>query len=365
MPKERSLLPGVELARFVAALGVVVFHYVHFQYDGTSSQSLNYRGQPFYVLLAPMYSFGGLGVPLFWALSGVVFFHVYSKVLDEKGWAKRFWVARFSRLVPLHWLTLIIVIILQGKYFNSTGSNFVYPDTDWVGLFGNALLASHWVSGYSGQTYNGPIWSVSVELACYILFFVLLTLKVKMNLRTALTVASMSAFVAFLLGADWALAQAAFLFFAGGATYSLRKSNLRWGWKMLILTSVGFLALMVRMLTHSENNLAEVGWVTGMFYLVLPLIMFILAAKPKVTSKRVTNAAVTAARLGNLTYGMYLWHFPVQLGAVTTLTGLGMEIPFDSPAFFIFYLTAVLVLSAVGYKFFELPAKQYIRRTFR
>lgn len=93
----------VDLARFIAALVIVLWHYQHFWMPDAGAQALADRaGQPLYALLWPAYHIGERAVAFFWLISGFVFCHVY---WSHPASPRAFFVARFARLYPLHLAT--------------------------------------------------------------------------------------------------------------------------------------------------------------------------------------------------------------------------------------------------------------------
>ena len=106
---------------------------------------------------------------MFWAISGFVFAFVYlNREKNING--KKFFVNRFSRLYPLHLATLLIVTLLQIVNYNSAGSFQIYQMNDLYHFFLHIFFISGW--GFeNASSFNAPIWSVSIELIIYILFF--------------------------------------------------------------------------------------------------------------------------------------------------------------------------------------------------
>ena len=107
---------------------------------------------------------------MFWAISGFVFAFVY---LDKKKeiTGKKFFINRFSRLYPLHFATLMIVTLLQIINYKSLGNFQIYQTNDIYHFFLNLFFIAGW--GFeSGESFNAPIWSVSIELIVYVLFFI-------------------------------------------------------------------------------------------------------------------------------------------------------------------------------------------------
>ena len=105
----------IDLLRWVAALGIVFIHYQTLIFK-TWQNYFDRSIQPLYEFFWFFYEFGGYGVWFFWIISGFVFTNLYINLNTSK---KEFFIARFARLYPLHFLTLIIVLTLQTySFFN-------------------------------------------------------------------------------------------------------------------------------------------------------------------------------------------------------------------------------------------------------
>ena len=100
----------VDFIRGISALVVLVWHYQHFFWTPQTGLDIDKTAQPFYALLMPFYTNGYWAVQLFWMISGFVFAYVYAQ---RKTDAVTYFTNRFSRLYPLHFVTLIIVAVLQ------------------------------------------------------------------------------------------------------------------------------------------------------------------------------------------------------------------------------------------------------------
>lgn len=80
---------------------------------------------------------GFVGVSFFFVLSGFVIAYNYQHKLEEnKTDRKTFWVARFARVYPLHWLTLFAAAVL-GNYVVASGG------MDWLAHFLTSLTLTH------------------------------------------------------------------------------------------------------------------------------------------------------------------------------------------------------------------------------
>src|SRR3954453_16478594 len=181
-------LPGLEIVRFVAAFAVLIWHYQHFAYVADQPVDLLKERLPLYALLQPFYEAGRYGVWVFWCVSGFIFFWKYRDAIYERSTdAWTFFVLRLSRLYPLHLVTLMIVALLQPVYFHQHGHFFVYQDNDPQHFMLQIMMASEW--GISrGDSFNGPIWSISVEVLVYIVFFLTLRFATRSALFNVLAV---------------------------------------------------------------------------------------------------------------------------------------------------------------------------------
>lgn len=153
--------------------GVVLWHCQQFFLPlNKQGVSFSIEQQPMFEILYVFYEKGYEAVNLFFSLSGFIFFWLYSERIAEKSLAPgnlRF--LRLSRLYPLHFATHLFVA--EGQFANTriTKTYFVYPFNDTYDFFLNLFFASAW--GFEkGYSFNAPVWSVSVEVLLYAIFFV-------------------------------------------------------------------------------------------------------------------------------------------------------------------------------------------------
>ncbi|MGR4931091.1 acyltransferase family protein [Bradyrhizobium sp. CAR08] len=173
LPEARKLL-GLEGLRFLATLAVLLWHYQHFALVAEPAVKLTRSELPFYRVLFPFYEAGEYGVWFFWCVSGFIFFWKYRTIIaDRTVDGRSFFVNRLLRLYPLHIATLLLVAVLQPVYFAQHGVYFVYPNNDLPHFLAQLFMASDWLPPRS-ESFNGPIWSVSVEIMDYATFFMAL-----------------------------------------------------------------------------------------------------------------------------------------------------------------------------------------------
>lgn len=371
---------SLDLVRGLASLAVVFWHWQHFFYDGSTFSRYVMEAQPFYSVFFVLYKTGWLAVDFFFSLSGFIFFWLYAQKIAERrvgGW--EFFVLRFSRLYPLHIATFIFVLLLQHWIFTHTGDYFVTPFNDAYHGFLQLFMASNW--GFQkGASFNGPVWSVSIEVLMYMLFFLLcLTFRMRIWAMVAMVVlgALMSAW-------QQEIARGLFSFFIGGLLFrfyrllcekdlvqrasvivvssalllwlaTLLEVRYSWFWPQVEIMLQSLLPApldgLVPQLCHMAMRFMPVG-------ILFPLTILALAL---VETWR-GHLGRRLAAISNLTYASYLLHFPLQMVLWTVVMQAGGDKSFfykDSTMLLFF---AVLIpLCLASYYYFEAPAQTRLR----
>lgn len=353
-PPAHSLL-GLELMRFACAVSVLLWHYQHFFFQGGALVGFETTSQPLYAWFKPFYEAGWLGVQAFWALSGFIFFWKYAQpVAQGQVSTRRFAVLRFSRLYPLHLLTLLLVAALGLWYRHLHGSDYVYQYNDWAHFALQLFMASDWL-GRSEWSFNGPIWSISIEVLVYALFFALCKLGLTRWWQVLGLIGACGLVYALKLTAH-PIVLCVFFFYLGGLTHLAHEALIkRPPLQQYAAQAIGLLAV------AASTVLLLSGKLRAMFYVALltPVALIVLLdwVKP-----RSPFAVRWITRLGNTTYASYLLHFPLQLllGCLTISTGLAL--PLHEPAWLLAYLVGVFGLATVVYRVIEMPAQAWLRQ---
>lgn len=154
----RNQLPGLDLARFLAACLVMVYHlgYSSWAMDrSTANMLMDGRGES-YPELVPLAWFGWVGVEIFFVISGFVI--VYSA---SRSSALQFAKARLIRLYPAAWaaatLSLGAILLITHDY---SGLPMQYLRSIALWPFGPWL--------------DGVYWTLGVEMVFYSLVFLCL-----------------------------------------------------------------------------------------------------------------------------------------------------------------------------------------------
>ena len=338
---------ALDLSRLIAAVAVLFWHYLHFTIPANGSRAPENFGdyEPLHGVFAAFYAHGHLAVEYFWIVSGFVFAHVY---LADSGARRRFWLARFARLWPLHLLTLGVVALLQAAYWAQHSRHFVFGPNDVWHFVLNLGLAHYW--GFEkGMSFNGPSWSLSVEILAYAAFWLVLPALRQGGALVAGALALAAALLAPQYPALKAFACLAY-FFAGTTIYlALLRGRARPG--VLAVVGVAGLVLAARFDPVAALEFPQGGlWVVSLFTLALAIDAFDR-----------NDRLAFGKRLGDASYGTYLWHFPIQLTLVMVLDALpGGRALSQHWAVLAIYIAAALAAGFASHRWFERPAQRAV-----
>jgi peptidoglycan/LPS O-acetylase OafA/YrhL len=356
--RQSQELAGIEILRFSCAFGVLIWHYQHFFFLGAWNSAVGGAPRaslPLYHALSVFYDNGFLAVQFFWVISGFIFYWQYGEPVRNRAVKfSDFLVRRFSRLYPLHFVTLVVVAIGQYVYYRSHQTAFIYLGDRLLWFASQLLFASNWLA-VQPLTFNGPIWSVSIEILIYLSFFLIAYTFPARALVAACVAAAFSIGFNFLhsfINPD--VFACGMYFFAGGVAQRLAT-------RPRALPIAGCAA--VAMLAAVNFGLYEVNSASVLLLAMSAVIVF--------TRLGETVFGVPFRRfafLGNATYSSYLVHFPLQLFIVIVVDAIGWERNiFYSPMMLLAFLSLVIGLSLVIHRYFEMPAQNFIRagaRTF-
>ena len=346
----KETLYGIEILRFISAFAILVWHYQHF-YFLNKSQFIS-ENQPFYHYLKFFYTYGFQGVNFFWCISGFIFYWKYSSIMKTID-AKKFFLLRFARLYPLHFLTLILVTFLQLIYFSNEGNFFLNLNNDLFHFFLQFFMASYW--GFEeGHSFNSPIWSISLEILVYFLFYFIVKNFASSNIANiSMILICLGMKIAYEYNAH-AFFDCALFFFVGGFI----ALNLNIFKKFRYLKILSLLAIIISLIVSLKYELTNINNFTYVFQLFsypLVLLMFFNLQFKNDNVRKISNI------LGNLTYSSYLLHLPTQILIFILLPeNLISDYAYNN-YFFISYMFFILVISFISYKYFEDPMRVYIR----
>lgn len=350
----------LDALRGIAALGVVVWHY------GT-----HFDARPLQFALFPFYNAGFLFVDFFFVLSGYVISRAFWREPRQSRLAANIF-ARIARMYPLHLLTLVLVsILLTCLPEAAQNPNFVRPENDAKHFLLNLLLLNR--SGLQeGWTFNTPAWSISAEFIVNVVFLVFIFLGTQGRIVSmALAVAAVTAMVVFsprpYIGGQfvfgWLDANLlrCFLGFASGVVVYWLLHRLgtvrtlaRHPLRCTVLGAASLASLLgVMIVSHRHppilHYLVSIAVASGCVFFV-----------PFGPALRKLLHHRALSYLGDISYSIYLVHYPLQL-AVYLAGSVGLvQLDFGSSVTFVAFIAAVMAVSAATHRFIELPGQKWL-----
>ncbi|WP_297514466.1 acyltransferase [uncultured Caulobacter sp.] len=336
--------------RICAALWVLVYHFRNHLDLGLDRFGLAFKGY--------------LGVDLFFILSGFILSHVYTRA-----WAERrfhygsFLWARLARVYPVHLVTLGATIAIWLVALR-LGVGFEPQAFDPRMLPQHLLLVHAWGTTPTVQ-WNFPSWSISAEWFAYLCFPVAAMLSMALRQRPRLMVLG----ALLLFAVMFLIAQARGVLFTD---MSAQIGALRIIPAFLMGAALHRLGSSVTVPSRAAvlGALAATAWVATAASLrlndlyiwpALALLIFCLAETSK-TSGGGVMAAPILVHLGEVSYGVYMVHLPVDivyfhgLGRIApNLSGVPAALAWGG-AFVACLLAAMMVYHGV-----ERPARNWLR----
>lgn len=248
-------------------------------------------------------TWGGAGVSIFFALSGYLVWTSWQR--DPR--VVPFLVRRSLRIFPALWVVILLSVLVLGPWASFLGTQryFEHPWT-WRYLDNMVLSVVYGLPGVFPANalpgiVNGSLWSLPVEFICYLVLAAAGWSLLRTRAPTGVALACMwwlavavASFGTRIWGPAYATHCEMVAFFAAGVLYGqLRHTPFdRWQWVMVVVGLVAFAGLGGR---GPER--------TGMLLTALALVHG--------ASVWVVGAGL-GARLGDLSYGVYIYAFPVQ-----------------------------------------------------
>jgi peptidoglycan/LPS O-acetylase OafA/YrhL len=268
------------------------------------------------------------------------------------------------------------VAILQFMNHGTDGSFFVYAVNDFYHFFLNLIMAAGW--GFeAGYSFNGPAWSLSVEVFVYGLFFVL-SRRMRPGFVACVSLAFLALLAVFPLMARqiffYKVCLGAGFFLLGGAAYAatrkltMASAKVRncvyWtccmAWSVVGLKNFG-ISLLPTSISSQLGSLLSSGFPVGLFFsTVLTLALWEIHASEKsiLLLKRFSW-------IGDISFSVYLLHFPLQLVCHMATVRLGMAgRPWSDWRFLMGFLVGCVLLSRLSFTYFEVPMRGWIRRRY-
>jgi peptidoglycan/LPS O-acetylase OafA/YrhL len=327
---ERRDLPALTSLRFFAAMLVVLCHYDNF---GGHNLPLEIAG------------FGYQAVTFFFVLSGFIlaYAHATPVKVGLNIETKQFYVFRLARILPAYFIALAIAapFYFQGR-------------TSFAGTVSVLLLIQSWWPSFS-FLWNNPAWSLSNEIFFYALFPILCPF-IRKAPKTAVLTSFAAICGATLYGGGgsklpWLNLPQFTLGIALAFCCGPRRDHVKL-WSILFFVSLATAATFVAAKPH-------LAWIasTPILGSLFGFIIFAAAASPRGAASKFLSATPLVL-LGEISYGIYIYHFPIFLfwNHATTIKGwIDLSAALDLST----YLVLVIAFSYFSYSVIEVPIRSF------
>lgn len=284
----------LDLMRFLAAIGVVGYHYTASKYAPwleSAPETFNF--------ISRFSKYGLLGVDLFFLISGfVILMSAYQRS------AGHFVASRFSRIFPALWVMVVLGALMKWFIWPERGANLRLQDV----LVNFTLVVEPTSSVY----VDGVLWTLWTEMRFYLLifFFILWGINQQRVILVSL-LWPVAAFIAAQAGSPFLIGllmpSSAPLFAGGMMMFVIYK----WGWNWLkaggLLANVAWAAVQSTNTAVSGVDKHTVLAVSDLKVTILVLLIFTVVGICVLTPVRSISVR-WMTWLGLFTYPLYLIH---------------------------------------------------------
>ena len=353
--------PGIDVLRAFAALLVLAYHVIEFgKWFAMPNTGMGY-----------LLRHGWAGVDLFLTISGFV---IALSALDSEAkqgpaFRRPFAVRRLARIVPLYLLTCAAYLLLVNP------SLLLLPTANLVAHIASHLLFIHNLNPSTHGSINGPSWSVALEMQFYLAVMLLAPWLARVSAWRMLL-------CALVCGAVWRFATT--LVLPPGSAAPI--VQFIYATQLPGVIDEFAMGIALALAVHRGGRLAEwlkPGWLHFALWLLLATVLLAVAiqidqnaqywgSQAMVVGWRpllaagftaLLGAAITfpwagerllapLRYLGDISYGIYLWHMLVLIALINGIPGLGGQ------RLLVFTLGGTLLLASLTWHLLEKPNLQ-------
>jgi exopolysaccharide production protein ExoZ len=343
-PQPSKRIVSIQVCRGLAAMLVVLAH--------LRGEEIKYCSTNF----LRVFQFGGMGVDLFFVISGIVISSATVGKFDSAANAGTFIYHRFARIFPVYWIytTVILVAYLFNPAWINAGS----------GHRAN-IVASYLLVPTHRDMLVLQGWSLSYELYFYLVFFLLLLVSERVARRFLIAWAA----VIILLNVTgaisfqpvlWVLTSPAVLeFLAGCIIFHIYRSSRLHPFAGALLVTAAFLWITAVVLYNAHVHQWNVDAIEGRGWIRIPLYgifaaLLLLGAMELERSGIVRYLRVFES-IGDWSYSIYLCHI-IVIGVVSRMVQTFVPRLHDSIIVIgLVSLPLVLIAGYLSYTWIERP----------
>ena len=318
----------------------------------------------FFHFKVPGFNAGFLGVDIFFVISGFLMTAIICSSLEKNSFKLfDFYMARIRRIFPALMILIIILLVLGWFWLPLPDYMFLGTQSSSALSFNSNLYywrTSNYFDGTAHEKWLLHTWTLGIEFQFYLLLpiYLLLLTKIKSERRTLLYGLCFAFLVSLLLSiaishskpvaSFYLLPVRGWEFVSGGLVYLAAKEfpQLQRFAKVYFVVG-GFLLVLAMLVIHK-------GLVWPSAWAALPVLGTVLVILSQQEDSMLTTHPV-AQWLGDRSYSIYLWHWPV-------VVGLYFGSVQDDLNWILFGLVLSLILGHLSYLLVEIPSRQFLTK---
>lgn len=377
MPKETPCL-GLTSLRGIAALAVVVQHcLLVLRISGTDDvfNAPLRLDEPWLLHQHAILMFfnGEAAVVLFFVLSGLVL--TLSIRRDEPLGVTttiRYWIRRVFRLYPL----LIAAAIGSAVILSIVPPGMQLPNaSSWAVQHFNAEVTTATIvkTGLGiSNVLNPPVWTITIEIAASMLFPAFYLIATRATTLGKVVALCCFAFLTLASPVRFRFIEVYLIaFFLGALVVVHGRPFADWVWSLGAASRTAFVVLVVLVALSAKRLIDPENWNDGLTALAISITCTAIVAVVYFGPRRGLLEHPTLVWLGDISYGIYLIHFPVMI-TLLRLVAPHMPTTIAPTATLAFHLTLAgsvvaitIPLAALSFRFLELPLQNLGRQFAR
>lgn len=351
--------PRLDGVRGLAILGVVLTHSTFWIAD------IGLARMPVRIM-----ALGTKGVDLFFVLSGFLITEILLRTRDAQNRSHSFYARRILRIFPIYYASLIVACFTA----------FLFPHLESLMIFHDPLG----LTGYLFYLQNclvlngkflfensvlGHFWTLAVEEQFYLVWpWIVWSVPPKYVLRLCIAGSAAVLLIRILFVRHWGLVfwirnftlTRADTLLSGGALAAFIYSGKRITWRTVFATATLGLSVLAIVVVHSYHELrADKGYfmsTIGYSGVALVCCALVGSAFCRVPIVNQLFQARFLRLLGKYSYGIYVYHVPVNFAVRAMLRHFGIEAPLPLTSAAVVIVVQISVACAIAwlsYTFFE------------